>query len=108
MLRMFRIYVASVLFRIYVASVLSGCCICFAMAFQIFSEFFASVLYVTNASSACFISRLGVAQVAMAPVVGEQQPAAGLRRLPRTARLASLSLLSSPSPHFPSFPSISP
>ena len=68
----FQRYVASVfiwilnMFHTYVASVLSGCCICFSMAFQVFSGVFASVsdtcfkcficlqTYVANASSGYF------------------------------------------------------
>jgi hypothetical protein len=51
-------YVASVfismlhMFRTYVASVLSGCCICFAMVFYVFSGVFSNVL---DACFKCFI-----------------------------------------------------
>ena len=72
-------YVASVfiwmlhIFDTYVASVLSGYCICFSMAFQVFSGIVVSVLdacfkcficlqtYVINVLSGCFQNRSGVA-----------------------------------------------
>jgi hypothetical protein len=54
----FSYYVASVfilmshMFHTYVASLLSGCCICFAMAFHVFSGVFVSV---SDAYFKCFI-----------------------------------------------------
>ena len=83
------------MFYTYVASVLSGCCIYFAMAFQVFSGVFASVsdacfkcficlqMYVANVLFGSFRSRSSVAHVAVAPVASRQQPAAELRLLPR-------------------------
>jgi hypothetical protein len=63
--------------HIHVASVLSGCCIYFAMAFEMFLGVFASVLdvyckcftvltYVTSVLSGCYKSRSDVAYIAMA------------------------------------------
>jgi sensor histidine kinase YesM len=56
----FYTYVASVfilmlhMFHTYVISVLSGCCICFAMAFQVFFRYFLQVfqMHVSSVSSA--------------------------------------------------------
>jgi hypothetical protein len=49
-------------------------------------------------------SRLSVTHVAIAPVVGGQQPAAGLRLLPHVSRLALSSPSPSPSPSLPYLP----
>jgi hypothetical protein len=76
------------MFHTYVGSILSGCCICFAMTFQVFSGFFSSVLdvcfnyficlqtYVANVSSRGFkvdkycTSCNGVAHLAMTLLAG--------------------------------------
>jgi hypothetical protein len=72
------------MFHTYVASVLSGCCICFPMAFQVFFQMFSASVsdlcfkcficlqtYIVNVLSQCFKSRSGVAHVAMALVASE-------------------------------------
>ena len=76
MLQMFYLDVAYVLQRF-------SCVLLFLQEFQTHvSNVSCLHTYVANVSSGCFKSRSGVTHVAMAPVAGRQQPAAGLQLLP--------------------------